>query len=102
MVVYDNNNIVQDDGTNQMIQDLFSHLDEDHGDNSDGIYDEPLLEKANILIFKRVKRKSSLHYIVAGELKGYKSFFEHLYDTDPEVCNMFHHIYIKVDSPPFF
>jgi antirestriction protein len=33
------------DGTNQMIQDLFSQLNED-GD-SDGIYDEPLLEKAN-------------------------------------------------------
>ena len=42
-----NNNIVQDDGTNQMIQDLFGHPDEDHGDNSDGIYDEPLIEKAN-------------------------------------------------------
>jgi hypothetical protein len=47
MEVDDNNNIVQDDGTNQMIQDLFSHPDEDHGDNSDGIYDETLLEKAN-------------------------------------------------------
>jgi hypothetical protein len=32
----------EDDGTNQMIQDLFSQSDED-GD-SDGIYDEPLLE----------------------------------------------------------
>jgi hypothetical protein len=30
-----------------MIQDLFDHPYEDHGDNSDGIYDEPLIEKEN-------------------------------------------------------
>jgi hypothetical protein len=47
MEVDDNNNIVQVDETNQMIQDLFGHPDEDHGDNSDGIYDETLIEKAN-------------------------------------------------------
>jgi hypothetical protein len=37
--------IEEDDGTNQMIQDLFSQPDED-GEN-DGINDEPLLEKEN-------------------------------------------------------
>jgi hypothetical protein len=47
MEVDDNNKIVQDDGTNQMIQDLFGHPGEDHGDNSDGIYDVPLIENAN-------------------------------------------------------
>jgi hypothetical protein len=52
MEVDDNNNIVQDDGTNQMIQDLFGHSDKDHGDNSDGIYDEPLIEKANKRLYK--------------------------------------------------
>jgi hypothetical protein len=52
MEVDDNNNIVQEDGTNQMIQDLFGHPDEDHGDNSDGIYDEPLIEKANKRLYK--------------------------------------------------
>jgi hypothetical protein len=52
MKVDDNCNIVQDDGTNQMIQNLFSHLDEDHGDNSDGIYDESLLEKENKRLYK--------------------------------------------------
>jgi hypothetical protein len=52
MEVDDNNNIVQDDGTNQMIQELFNHLDEDHGDSSDGIYDEPLLEKENKQLYK--------------------------------------------------
>jgi hypothetical protein len=40
-----NDPMEEDDGTNQMIQDLFSQPDED-GDNA-GIYDEPLLEKAN-------------------------------------------------------
>jgi hypothetical protein len=50
MEEYDGTNKVndpmeEDDGTNQMIQDLFSQLDED-GENA-GIYDEPLLEKAN-------------------------------------------------------
>jgi hypothetical protein len=40
-----NDPMEEDDGTNQMIQDLFSHPNED-GD-SDGIYDEPLLEKEN-------------------------------------------------------
>ena len=52
MEVDDNNNIVQDDETNQMIQDLFGHPDEDHGDSSDGIYDEPLIEKANKRLYK--------------------------------------------------
>jgi hypothetical protein len=52
MEVDDNNNIFQDDETNQMIQDLFSHPDEDHGDSSDGIYDEPLIEKANKRLYK--------------------------------------------------
>ena len=41
----ENNNAIQYDGKNQMIQDLFSRMDED-GDG-DGIYDEPLIEKAN-------------------------------------------------------
>jgi hypothetical protein len=40
-----NDPMEEDDGTNQMIQDFFAQLDGD-GD-SDGIYDEPLLEKAN-------------------------------------------------------
>ena len=35
----------EDDGTNQMIQDLSSQLDEDGEDAS--IYDEPLLENEN-------------------------------------------------------
>jgi hypothetical protein len=52
MEVDDNNNIVQVDETNQMIQDLFGHPDEDHGDSSDGIYDEPLIEKANKRLYK--------------------------------------------------
>ena len=47
MEVDENNNIVQVDETNQMIEDLFGHPDEDHGDSSDGIYDEPLIEKEN-------------------------------------------------------
>jgi hypothetical protein len=50
MEEYDGRNQVndpmeEDDGTNQMIQDLFPQLDED-GKNA-GIYNEPLLEKAN-------------------------------------------------------
>ena len=40
----------EDDGTNQMIQDLFSQLDED-GKNV-GIYDEPLLEKENKRLYE--------------------------------------------------
>jgi hypothetical protein len=122
MEVYDNNNIVQDDGTNQMIQDLFGHPDEDHGDNSDGIYDEPLIENANRRLYKgsrenflstnflSVKLKVMNHLsntcmtqiLRYGEIESYESFVEHLYDTDPKVCNMFLHIYIRVDFSPFF
>jgi hypothetical protein len=40
----------EDDGTNQMIQDFFSQPDEDA--NSVGIYDEPLLEKANKRLYE--------------------------------------------------
>jgi hypothetical protein len=50
MEEYENNNIVQDDGTNKMIQDLFSQSNED-GDN-DGIYDEPLIEKENKRLYR--------------------------------------------------
>jgi hypothetical protein len=37
-------------GTNQMMQDFFSQMDED-GEN-DGIYDEPLLEKENKRLYE--------------------------------------------------
>jgi hypothetical protein len=40
----------EDDGTNQMIQDLFLQPDED-GENV-GIYDEALLEKANKRLYE--------------------------------------------------
>ena len=40
----------EDDGTNQMIQDLFLQLDED-GKNA-SIYDGPLLEKANKRLYE--------------------------------------------------
>ena len=43
MEVDENNNIFQNDGTNQIIQDLFARPDVDA--DSDGIYDEPLMEK---------------------------------------------------------
>jgi hypothetical protein len=46
-----NDPMEEDDGTNQMIQDLFSQPDED-GENA-GIYDEPLLEKANKRLYER-------------------------------------------------
>jgi hypothetical protein len=45
-----NDPMEEDDGTNQMIQDLFSQPDED-GENA-GIYDEPLLEKANKRLYE--------------------------------------------------
>ena len=47
----DNNNMVQDDGTNQLIQDLFARLDDQDGDN-DGIYDEPMIEKESKPLYK--------------------------------------------------
>jgi hypothetical protein len=55
MEEYDGTNEVnypmeEDDGTNQMIQELFSQSDED-GD-SDGIYDEPILEKENKQLYE--------------------------------------------------
>ena len=46
-----NNNIVQVDGTNQLIQDLFTLSDDQDGD-SDGIYDEPLIEKESKPLYK--------------------------------------------------
>ena len=45
-----NDPMEEDDGTNQMIQYLFSQSDED-GENA-GIYDEPLLEKANKRLYE--------------------------------------------------
>jgi hypothetical protein len=45
-----NDPMEEDDGTNQMIQDLFLQPNED-GENV-GIYDEPLLEKANKQLYE--------------------------------------------------
>jgi hypothetical protein len=45
-----NDPMEEDDGTTQMIQYLFSHSNED-GENV-GIYDEPLLEKANKRLYE--------------------------------------------------
>ena len=46
-----NNNIVQDDGTNELIQDLFAWPDED--DDIDDIdLDVPLLDKENTLLYE--------------------------------------------------
>jgi hypothetical protein len=53
----ENNNIVQDDGTNKMIQELFAQSDED-GDG-DGIYDESLIEKENKRLYKA--SRANLH-----------------------------------------
>jgi hypothetical protein len=55
MEEYDGTNKVndpmeEDDWKNKMIQDLYSHPDED-GENV-GIYDEPLLEKANKRLYE--------------------------------------------------
>ena len=51
----------EDDGTNQMIQDLFSQPDENG--NNVGIYDEPLLEKENKQHMKDQEQIFSLlHY----------------------------------------
>lgn len=41
----DNNNIIQDNGTNELIQDLFAWLNED--DDIDNILDVTLLDKEN-------------------------------------------------------
>lgn len=44
-----NNNIVQDDETNELIQDLFTRLDAD--EDIDDILDIPLLDKANTPLY---------------------------------------------------
>ena len=46
----DNNHIVQDDGTNELIQDLFARPDEDE-DIDDIDLDVPLLDKPNTPIY---------------------------------------------------
>ena len=77
MEVDDNKNIVQDDGTNQMIQDLFGNPDEDHGDSSDGIYDEPLIEKEN----KRLYKESREHLLSTPLLLVNLKVMNHLSNT---------------------
>ena len=51
MQVDDNNSMVQDDGTNQMIQELVGRQDDD-GRDSDSIYDEPMMEKVDKRLYK--------------------------------------------------
>jgi hypothetical protein len=59
-----NDPMEEDDQTNQMIQDFFSQPNEDG--NSDGIYDEPLLEKENKRLYEgsRENRLSTILLIV--------------------------------------
>ena len=47
----ENNNIIQDDGTNKLIQELFTRSDEDR-DNTNVIYDGPLLKKVDNRLYK--------------------------------------------------
>jgi hypothetical protein len=77
MEVDDNNNIVQDDDTNKMIQYLFGHADEDHGDNSDGIYDEPMIEKE----YKRCYKGSRENILSTTFLLVNLKVTNHLYNT---------------------
>lgn len=82
-----------------MIRDTFAQMDEDiFGD----IHDVPMLEKAKQPLYEGSRTKYSLFYIIVSELKGFEWFIKHLFDIDPKVCNMVHHIYIKVDLFPLF
>jgi hypothetical protein len=65
----------EDDQINQMIQDLFAQLDED--EDSDGIYDGPLLEKAN----KRLYKGSRANLIFAKLLLVNLKVMNHLLST---------------------
>jgi hypothetical protein len=47
----DNNNVVQDDGTNELIQYLFTRLDEDE-DIDDINFDVPLLDKESTSLYE--------------------------------------------------
>jgi hypothetical protein len=70
LVVGNNLNMLcykEDDGTNQMIQDLFSQPDED-GENAD-IYDEPLLEKTNKRLYEGSKENSLSATLLLVNLK---------------------------------
>ena len=70
-----NDPMEEDDGTNRMIQDLFSQLDED-GEN-DGIYDGTLLEKEN----KRLDKGSRANHLSATLLLVNLKVINHLPNT---------------------
>ena len=61
-------------------------------DNFDDIHDVPMLDKAQIPLW-RLKDKSSLCYIVFGELEGIEWFVKHLSHTNTKVHNNSSHIY---------
>jgi hypothetical protein len=65
MELDDNNNKVQDDGTNQMIQDLFGH------------HDEPLIKKENKRLYKGSRENILSTTLLLVNLK----FMNHLSNT---------------------
>jgi hypothetical protein len=62
----------EDDGTNQMIQDLFAQSDEDG--KIDGIYDKPLLEKENKRLYEGSRENLLFATLLLMNLKVMNNF----------------------------
>jgi hypothetical protein len=67
-----NDPMEEDDGKNQMIQELFPQPDED-GENA-GIYDEPLLEKANKQLYEGSRENILFATLLLVNLKVMNNF----------------------------
>ena len=62
MEEYENNNIVEDDGTNTLIQETFTTGMDDGHDDFDDIHDIPLLEKERQPLYEGSKKILYLLY----------------------------------------
>jgi hypothetical protein len=74
MEEYDNNNTVDDDGTNILIKDIFYHINEE---NIDDIHDVPLFEKAKQPLYAGLRKNIISSNNVFGALEGIEWFFKH-------------------------
>ena len=99
----DNNEIVHiNDGTNQMLQDLYGESDDDGGDSSDDIYDVPLIERSSERLFEHSNATLLSAALLLVNLKVMNNLSNRCMTQilRYEKC-IYDHIYVNVDYFPY-
>ena len=98
-----NETIHINDGTNQMLQELYGESDDDGGDSSDGIYDVPLIERSSERLFEHSNATLLSATLLLVNLKVMNNLSNRCMTQllRYAIC-IYDHIYINFDYFPFF